>query len=385
MRLVVVGAGVFGLSTAVLCAARGAQVTVHDDGPADDSASAVAAGMLAPAFECMDGECMDAASAGHFSLYREARDLWPAFLDTLGAARTLVDRSGALRVFGRTEAIDAGGLAHGLAAAGAQAEVLTGAQARRLQPLLTPAVSSAVHTCEDWRLDPIVVLAAMRAALQRYGGSLVGAHAGAAAGGPQADGRMLAADALVLAGGAASAGWSGFARELSVLRPIKGQIVHYDRAAPLAGPVVRTAGAYLAPQARGVIAGATMEYGAADRRIDPATVASLADEAAGWFPHLARAPWRGLAGVRAATPDGLPLAGRGQAGGFIATGARRNGWLLAPMVAKGLAALLAGEGPGAAFARFDPQRFAPQRLAPQRLAPAADGAEQRSEEAASHP
>jgi glycine oxidase len=65
-----------------------------------------------------------------------------------------------------------------------------------------------------------------------------------------------------------------------------------------------------------------------------------------------------LAGVRAATPDGLALVGRSAAPRVIlATGARRNGWLLAPLIASAVAACVLGRDPGALAARLDPARF----------------------------
>jgi glycine oxidase len=65
-----------------------------------------------------------------------------------------------------------------------------------------------------------------------------------------------------------------------------------------------------------------------------------------------------MAGVRAATPDGLPLVGPSAAPGvLLAVGARRNGWLLAPLVAKVVAAYVTGRDTGRYAAQFDPRRF----------------------------
>jgi glycine oxidase len=62
--------------------------------------------------------------------------------------------------------------------------------------------------------------------------------------------------------------------------------------------------------------------------------------------------------VRAATPDGLPMAGFSAAdGAILAVGARRNGWLLAPLVAQVVAACVMGRDAGPYAARLDPARF----------------------------
>jgi glycine oxidase len=67
------------------------------------------------------------------------------------------------------------------------------------------------------------------------------------------------------------------------------------------------------------------------------------------------------AGVRAATPDGLPMVGASSASGvLVAAGARRNGWLLAPLVAQLIAACVTGRDPGPYAAKLDPRRFEPR-------------------------
>jgi glycine oxidase len=59
---------------------------------------------------------------------------------------------------------------------------------------------------------------------------------------------------------------------------------------------------------------------------------------------LTEALMQASAGVRSATPDGLPLVGESSRPGvFLALGARRNGWLLAPMIAGLMARSLAGK------------------------------------------
>jgi glycine oxidase len=101
-----------------------------------------------------------------------------------------------------------------------------------------------------------------------------------------------------------------------------------------------------------------MEEGRSDRDIDPDAVARLAAGARRLFPALEAAEVEARAGVRAATPDGLPLVGPGDGEGeFIARGARRNGWLLAPLIAEVLLDRLAGRPISAAARAFDPGRF----------------------------
>ena len=46
---------------------------------------------------------------------------------------------------------------------------------------------------------------------------------------------------------------------------------------------------------------------------------------------------------------------------MLAVGARRNGWLLAPLVAQVVTACVTGRDPGPLAARLDPRRFGEKR------------------------
>src|SRR5699024_10180575 len=106
--------------------------------------------------------------------------------------------------------------------------------------------------------------------------------------------------------------------------------------------------------------GATMEPGRADSEVDPTLVAHLATAGRRLFPALAEVEPQAATGVGAATADGLPLAGwSAEPGVIVAAGARRNGWLLAPLVAQVVTACVTGRDPGPYASRLDPRRFTP--------------------------
>ena len=154
-----------------------------------------------------------------------------------------------------------------------------------------------------------------------------------------ADGQVLTGDAVVLACGF---GGLDLAPELALLRPIKGQILKFAPGALAGGPVLRGPDGYVAPGASGAAAGATMETGRSDRRLDEVTVERLRAMAIDLAPELAGAAFIARAGVRAETPDRRPLIGRSRTGVWLAAGARRNGWLLAPTAAGLIVQGLAG-------------------------------------------
>jgi len=315
-RVTVAGAGALGLAIALALAEAGADVTVRDPAAPGDNASGVAAGMLAPAFEA----ALDPVSADDFDLLMAARDLWPELATRVGID---LDRSGAA-YYGE----HIGAVAARLRTLGAKAGVY----------------GDRVYTQEDWRLSPLKALAALRTAAEQ-----AGARFEALAAEAPSDG-----ETLIVATGA---GGVGLAPELAHLTPIKGHILRLS-GGPDIGPVIRGDGVYICPDPAGAIIGATMEQGLADRAVDPVRVAALRAAAEALLPELAGLSATAETGVRAATPDGLPMVGFSASPGVIlAVGARRNGWLLAPLVARTVAAYLAGEDPGPYAARLRPSRF----------------------------
>ncbi len=332
MTVLVAGAGVFGLAIALALARAGAAVRLIDPTGGTDSASAIAAGMLAPAFEA----ALDAHSAGHFALLRRARDLWPAFAEDLGPTGLVpcgATMTAAADVLARAAA--------GLAREGASFETIPG----------------GLFTSEDWRIEPSMALAAMRARLSDLGGRLIAgtvttAEAKAVT---LAGGERLTGEAVVLACGYAGL---GLAAELAVLAPIKGQILRYDVGALNGGPILRGEAGYVVPSPSGPAAGATMQAGVSDRDLEPDVIRLLTAQAERLAPTLAGRKPAAFAGVRPATPDGLPLIGQAESGVWLASGARRNGWLLAPLAA---ALTLQGLTGGAVEPAFAPGRFSLRR------------------------
>jgi glycine oxidase len=147
------------------------------------------------------------------------------------------------------------------------------------------------------------------------------------------------------------------APELARLTPVKGHILHTPGS--FAGvPAVRAPGVYICRTERGTIIGSTMEVGRSDTEIDPALVQQLLAAAGRLADGLGRRTWTAAVGVRAETPDGLPMVGQGASPGVIlAVGARRNGWLLAPMIAEVVLGAVEGRPKSPVAELFDPRRF----------------------------
>ncbi len=310
--MTVAGAGALGLCIALALARSGRTVTVCDPAVPGDNASGVAAGMLAPVFETV----LDPHGADQLDLLRTARDLWPAFLDTP------LDRSGAVYCGDKANAIRA------------RLEVLGAEWRDTTDGPLTP---------EDWRLDAGATMTRLYAAADRAG--------------VRFEARSVAETEVGLTVLATGAGGAGLAPELQHLTPIKGHILRLA-GGPEAGPVLRADGVYLCPDPAGALLGATMETGLNDRTVDPQQAAALIVRGERLWPGVGAMRARADVGVRAGTPDGLPMVGwSARTDTLLTVGARRNGWLLAPLVARTVAAYVAGDDPGPYAARLDPRRF----------------------------
>ena len=345
LKILIAGAGAVGLALALRLAKAGHRVTVADPAASGDNASGVAAGMLAPAFEALFDE-----AAERFDLLCEARDLWPELAGDIGL--TLM-REGALGVGSAEKVRDWTGR---LAAMGAEPVVLGAAEAAERAPGLAEGLHG-VQTAADWRLEPDAALAALRRAAVAAGAEFHSVRVlGFAEGVAQlGGGARLEADVLVIATGAEQ-GLADLAPELGALSPIKGHIL---RAPGLvrSGPTVRGAGVYVCASQGGALIGATMESGRDDTAIDAAVVADLLRRVEEIIPNLSAATVTAAAGVRGATADGWPLVGpRRTPDVFLAVGARRNGWLLAPMMARVLEQRLSGAPADALSRLFDPAR-----------------------------
>lgn len=329
-QTLIVGAGVLGLCAAFELYRRGHELIVVDSG--GENASSVAAGMIAPAME----SAIDGLSPDHARLLSEARDLWPQFAEAAGIVLRprLTEWRGA----------DPQAMADRLKALGFEAEITPG---------------GVVRTREDFQVSPEAALAALRRVL---GSAVISARASGVArehGGwrIETSAGSMAANRLVLATGVAPAlpGLPETAtRLIDLIQPIRGQI---GRLASGGGDaVMRGPGAYVAPRDGGSVVGATMEAGVRDLTPDPMRGARMLADASAFVDGLpAEADWR--VGLRGATPDGLPMAGRSDDGVHLALGPRRNGWLLGPMVAAVVADGIEGRKTNAFASALDPLRF----------------------------
>ena len=365
--IAVIGGGVIGLALARELAAHSVSIAIVDDAARTPPASLAAAGMLAPSFE----ETLGGAALYEFSA--ASLRLWPAFADALtretgidvdyrggGMLGVALDEDGA-------KALEAQSAA--LIKRGASIRMLTGNEARLMEPVLSNRVTAAVYATDDAQVDPIEVMKALQAALKKRGVQLIAdraVHVEREAGSWRislGDGDILFADQIVVTTGAA-ADWpiAGIARP--PIFPVKGEAFSVTApATPALSRVVRGPGAYLCPKAGGrVVIGATEAKGSDDLIVSDKGVEGLRANAVQVAPVLGScaetARW---AGLRPATPDGAPILGcydGAAAGAYVALGHHRNGILLTPASAAALALEILGRPGEIDLSAFRVARFA---------------------------
>lgn len=332
--ILIIGAGVLGLCTAVELTRRGHQVRVLD--PGERNASAVAAGMIAPALEAV----LDKVTPERARLFADAREAWDGF-----AAFSGVEIHPAQTIW-----------AGGEASAICEASAALGFEVDDTGDAERPSLAS------DVLIEPGPALAAMRAALDQ---SLISGRATAVvqtAGGWRVttEAGQIEAGRIVLATGAAD-GLAGLPEAacslMALISPIRGQIGYVPGLKTEA--VVRGRGLYVAPSGEGAVVGATMEAGRRDLEPDAEAGQGLVAGCEGLIRRSIEGEIDWRVGIRGSTPDGLPMAGTsGDEGLFMALAPRRNGWLLGALVAQVVADEIEDGGASSPHAAaLDPRRF----------------------------
>ena len=361
--IAVIGGGVIGLALARALAPKTASLAVIDAGATIPPATRAAAGMLAPSFE----EALGADAL--YALSAESLAMWPGFASAL-ETETGVDvdyrGDGVLGV-----AFDAGGATRlenqraAIAQRGGDVRMLSGGEARVLEPALSEKVTAALLAPKDAQVDPVKLVVALHASLKKRGAQLIDgvvANATKEAGAWRlglAHCDVIAAEHIIVATGAAR-DWPIENMARPPVFPAKGEA--YSVQAPASFSlkrVIRAPGAYVCPKAGGrTVVGATEYRDQLDLAVSEDAIAALKAGAAAAVPEMEScAEITRWAGLRPATPDGAPILGRHN-GVWLALGHHRNGVLLAPASASALAAEILGDASAIDLAPFRADRFA---------------------------
>lgn len=357
--VLIIGAGVTGLTLAHELARRGQRVLVVTRDAPGAGASATAAGMLEVHYP------LDMPPALR-TLCARSHALYPAL------ARTLRDETG-IEI-----GLDEGGTLALAESPAEQAELTAVARtvttARlltreaewlALEPLLAPGFAAALELPDDHHVDPRRLCRALVLALERRGVPVLRGvtitdllTAGSRVVGAATDAGPLRARWTVNAAGA-WAGSVGPPDAAPAVHPVKGQLLVLA-SEHLPHRVLQCRRIYLVPRPRDgqVLLGATVEDAGFDVAPTAAAVHDLLAEGFRIAPRLREARHvETRVGLRPGTADGLPFLGpHGPRGLLLAAGLFRKGVLLAPAVAGFLADVITGSAAPAELGPFRPDR-----------------------------
>jgi glycine oxidase len=368
--VVVLGGGAIGTAVAWRCAQRGLAVTLVDPG-SPRGAWHTAAGMLAPITE----------------LHYTETPLLRLSLDSLARyaqfAAEVTDDSARPTGFVETGTVvaawDGADLAalHDLQAfatrLGVAAELLNGRQLRELEPALVPWLPGGMLAAGDHQVDPRLLHTALLTAARRRGVQVVDSLGSVLVEGGRAHGVRLTGGAVVsgryvvLAAGAWSGRVEGLPADVAVpVRPVKGQTLRLrlpgrPRLRHIVRATVKGSPVYIVPRADGqLVIGASTEERGFDQQPRAGAVYELLRDAQTVLPELGEAVLEEVStGLRPGSPDNAPLVGPTSIEGLVlATGHYRNGILLTPVTADGVASLVADGALPDVLAPFAPSRFA---------------------------
>ncbi|UVI37514.1 glycine oxidase ThiO [Brevibacterium spongiae] len=375
MHVIVVGAGIIGLSTAWHLRRLSAEVTIIDPTPGQGATHA-AAGMIAPAAEVVWGQ------TPLYPLMQTSARLYPDFAaevaSATGADLGLTDTGTLVCAGDRADLQALRELRENQDEAGFTTELLTGSRARSLEPALSPSVAGAVRIPGDHSIDPRRITSALLTSfasgllrrrvtgLVRDGGATVGVEV--------EDGSHLSADQVIIAAGTEANGITGV--PVLPLRHVWGDVLRLRAPAeldPLLTSTIRGLvngrPVYLVPRPDGEIV-----LGASSREDGRSGIS------AGAMHRLLQDGQRLVPGVldcevtdvttraRPGSPDDLPLIGRVDDGCIVSTGYFRHGILLAPLGGRLSAELALGLRsdwlPDGALDSVDLQRFSADATMP---------------------
>jgi D-amino-acid dehydrogenase len=375
MRIIIIGAGVLGASTAFHLARAGNPVTIID-AQLDGRATAAGAGIICPWVSGIEDQAF-------FRLYTAGGEYYPDLVAALASANETdlgYRRTGAMLVSDDADELAwLDRMAHQRQApAMGRITRLSSAAAQTAFPPLRPGFGG-IHVAGGARVDGRRLAAALLRAAQSYGASFLQSQAtpllqAGRVVGVAVDGDRIPADRVIVTAGAWVNQTLRSTNSVLPIEPQRGQIVHLrlDDTPTQDWPVILPPGShYIVPFDDGrIVAGATRETGTGfDYRVTAAGQMEVLSEALRIAPGLqAAAVLETRVGFRPASLAARPLLGwmKGIDGLAIGNGLGAAGLTIGPFAGRLLADLVTEQPALIDLAPFAPQR----RMEPASVQPA---------------
>lgn len=352
LDVIVIGAGVIGLSVALELQHEGLQVCVLERGEPGREASWAAGGMIADLDPHLPEQLKPMAHAS-------AR-IYPDFIERV---QQLSGQKIDFRKNGTIEFME-----HPVATLNGTIRPLSATETANLEPELKPPHDPAYFLTENC-VDPRDLVSALYKAATNSG---VDVRSGQPAIRIEASHGCVSAvetsqerytnNIVVNCAGA----WASQISPVPIVtRPVKGHMLALSiegpqHGSPFLSHVVRSRFCYIIPRSTGrLVVGSTVEPGGFDKSLNQYRVKRLHDAAVQLVPRLREArvieAWCGL---RPGTSDNLPILGESSIRGyFTCTGHYRDGILLAPISAKLMSDLILRRTTSLDISEFNPARF----------------------------
>ncbi len=343
---VIIGGGIVGCAAAYYLSSQGIRPLLLDRGGIGAEASGANPGVVGAAIG-VPGRTIAHARKGMELLIRDAQ--------ALGRPVELVRDGWLMLACADSERAAVEEFAATHAADGVDVRLVSGDEARTIEPALGPGVLEAAYAPEEGFVNPLLLTAAYAAAARQNGAEILAQAevsrlevSRGAVTGVIARGEQISAPVVVLAAGAWSAALLAPLGLTLPVSPGRGQMLVTASLPPITSRVLFSPGLVAVVQdLRGhVLIGSSVEDVGFDRSVTLETLAEFGRIATAIVPALRQAPViRTWAGLRPMTPDGLPIVDRasGISGLFLAVGHSRagvtyapvTGWLLAQLVLRG--------------------------------------------------
>lgn len=268
--------------------------------------------------------------------------------------------------------------------AGLEVKLLDQAQARDLEPALSPRILGAAFSPMDSQVSPWHLTFAFLKAARKYGARLcTGTRVNAIRRSShriqsvQTDNGEIETEMVVNAAGVHAAGIGALVDLKVPIKPRRGQLVVTETAAPLISRCMLSAqyiaakfnpdlarkggGVSIEPTAHGnFVLGSTREFAGFDKRVTAAGIQHIAANVSAILPAVRKMKIiRAFAGLRPYTPDGRPILGKvpGLEGFVMAAGHEGDGIALAPITGELIADLIVDNRTGFPLDDYKLERF----------------------------